>query len=251
MVYAGHGDDNVTLGQALAGTGSNYVNLGEGNNTAIIYMSSIDNTIVGGSGKDVLTLLEAQNKFFGMDGDDVIQLDLGNTSLMANLNSASNTGIVLDAGSSGFNAGTALATALGPNYKFGGDNTGYGDTLKFSGSGGSIDFTSIDDKYIHGIERIDVIGVNATITLGYQDILQMTDYKNTLIIRADAGDTINFVGAGFTAANGFAKVGDDIAYNDNYEGTNSGSFDVYSNGEVTLLIEQNAGTNAANVTGLP
>ena len=136
---------------------------------------------------------------------------------------------------------------LGFGYKGHTDNGGWGDTLFIEGTGGVLDFTSsIAPGYFRGVERIDVknSGVTAQINLDYQDIVEMTDYKNTLIIRADAGDNLVFNAPDFT---GFTKVGDDVAFNDNYDGNGNGNFDIWTDGNVTLLVED----VGATISGLP
>ncbi|MCC6597632.1 MAG: FecR domain-containing protein [Alphaproteobacteria bacterium] len=251
-VFAGNGNDNITISNGQ----NNIINLGNGENQIGISnnASNINNIIIGGDHKDTMTSANAQNKFFGMGGDDKIVINLSSGSFMSGLQSFGNTGILMDAGDSGFKAGVDLAAnttlqANGLEYKYGGNATGYGDTLFLSGSGSrTLDFTAIDNNYIRGIERIDAkstAGLNVNMTLNYQDIIQMTDYKNTLIFRANGGDVLNFSGTEFS---NFTKVGDDISIDDGYQGTPTNvNFDIYTDGTVTLLVED-AG---ATVNGLP
>jgi hypothetical protein len=254
-IFTGNGNDSVTINE---GSG-NYIFLGQAStfNTVTITSAAanVNNVIIGGQDNDIYEARNAHNKFFGMDGDDVININLSETGLLAALNTMGANDIMFDAGTSGFNQGSSagLLAAI-PGYEHG-DSGGFGDTLALIGSGPGLDFRNIDDHYFRGIERIDATagGTDAVITLGYQDILEMTDHKNTLILRVNAGDTLSFVGSGDTDADGIAnefegmvKVGSDVSIEDNGPGP-SELFDIYTDGTVTLLVE----VSAATVNGLP
>lgn len=244
-IFTGGGNDSLNIWQGK----DNIVNLGAGDDSINIFpdTNNTGNIVIGGDGKDVYTTSVAQNRFFGMGGDDKAVIDLANTSLMGALNTAGNTGILMDLGDSGFKAGSQLVSN-GVNYKFGGDNSGYGDTLYLGGSGArTLDFRNIDDHYLRSVERIDArsSGLDVHMYLNYQDVIEMTDYKNTLIFRVNSGDQIDFSGSAFGA---FTKVRDNITLDDNYDGGGASvNFDVYSDGNVTLVIED----NGASVSGIP
>ena len=194
----------------------------------------------------------SRNDVFGMDGDDKIKIDLAvgsGTTTKDVLESGSWLG-TLDGGHSSFNAAQHLL-GLGFGYQGFVDNGGFGDTLILEGNA-NLDFRNIDDEYIRGIERIDLNATGTSgdvdITLDYTDIMEMTDHKNTLIIRGDINDSVTFIGL-----TGFTKEADDFnGYVDNYDGVSAASsFDVYSDGTVTILIEQDGGgNNALGVTGI-
>jgi hypothetical protein len=177
-----------------------------------------------------------------MDGDDKFILNLGDTANTLNILTGADTGMLIDGGQGDFNMGSILAasTQLTTNGFFyendSGGGTGTGDVLKLTAAG-SLDFTAIDDRYIRGIERLDLLDATAqTVTLGYQDIIEMTDHNNTLIISRGANDTVN------VSVSGLTKVGDDISLDDGYAG-HSGQYDVYSDGTVTLLVEDPTGND--------
>jgi len=249
--FFGGGDDVITLD---ASTG-NTIFLGEGNNDITILNNSLttnkNNNIFGDNGNDKFILEKGDNKIFGMGGDDIFKLD---NSKGNSYETILNDGVsFLDGGSSDFKAADTLKTINGLDYKFGNEGTGgYGDTLKFQGSTGTLDFTIIDQNRIRGIERLDTKGAGTqVVTLTYQDIIDMTDYKNTLIIRADNSDFITFAGD-FSNVEKVPGTGDDVSIDDDYDNSDpSTSFDIYTNGEITLLIEQDGGGNSVmNVVGL-
>jgi hypothetical protein len=254
VVFSGDGGDNIYLsasGSTLPVTNS-YINTGEGDNVVVIGTNASLNTIVAGGGNDQITLMNANNRLFTMGGDDVVTIDISNAPLITQLTGAPTGEVHL--GDSAFNAGAVSAgvdlTDFIANYKasLGG---GYGDTLFLdANANASIDFGLINDNYFRGVERIDLGGAgNANtinVALTYNDVIQMTDFKNTLIIRADANDTLNFD----TQGHNFTKVANDVTFDDGYGGTATPSnFDIYTDGTVTLMIENNGAT--INATGLP
>lgn len=247
IILAGNGNDILTL---VRGSG-NEIHLGDGQNSVWIQglAANTGNEIYGGLIEDSVKFDNAHNSFFGMDGDDVFKLELGSIA-DSQLGSGSSAGYVADLGHSSFNAAQDL-DYLGFGYDHAIDNGGFGDTLYIEGTGGSLDFaSSIADDYFRGVERLDAkhSGVAANVTLNYNDVIEMTDYKNTLIIRADGNDNLTF--SGFGGA-GMQKVADDVnSINDDYDGggaATSGTFDVWSDGTVTLIVED----TGASITGLP
>lgn len=236
-IFAGAGDDSVTI---IDGN-SNYINLGDGNNTATI--TGLNNTFVGGFGKDSFTISGAAGtKAYGMDGDDDFIL---NSTALTNLQA---NNLWINGGHSDFRAGEVLAGSgyVGANYAGGGFGSGgRGDSLFFN-SAGSIDLTGVAAGQIVGIERIDLGNGGAdTLNISYQNVLDMTDGKKTLIFTStDGSDTVNF--QNFTGANAVTQTGT-IALDDARQGeaTAMHNYDVYTNGNVTLLVE-----TGISVTGL-
>lgn len=228
-------DNSDTI--TLTGT-SNTIHLGGGAN--MITVANYGNTIFGDHDHDTFILQNGENHIYGMDGDDVFKIDMSSSAA----GEIGASGYVLDGGHSSFKAGDQLR-ANGVAYQHAvGDTGGYGDTLYFENAGGLIDFaSSYDQDYFRGIERIDLTsGSNYFLNLTYQDVIDMTDYKNTLIIRADAGDSITFTG--FT---GMQKT-ENVLIDDDYAtpGNTQTNFDVYTDGTVTLLVQD----IGATVTGL-
>jgi hypothetical protein len=97
------------------------------------------------------------------------------------------------------------------------------DTLRLDGSGLHLDMTAIRDNRILGIEQIDVTGTgNNTLTLNYREVLNISDESNTLVVRRNAGDVVNF-GTGWTQA-ADQTIGSD-------------TFAVYTQGIATLKLQ--------------
>ena len=151
-------------------------------------------------------------KSMAMDGDDIIKINFDAGNALADLTSANP--IKIDGGHDNLAQGA-------PN--------GRGDTLVLEGASVNLDFTAVDGGYIKGIERLDLnaAGTDATVTLGLQDVIQMTDFENTLIIRASGGDTLNFVAGDFA---GFTKT-DNQSIDDDAGSAIPTNFDVYSDGK--------------------
>lgn len=190
-----------------------------GNDIVDIIGNTTDNTVYLGSGDDVLKLSGPSDgaQAFGMDGEDIFEIS--DATLMF-LNSGAIDNFVLDGGSS--TGGSIL--------------DGVGDTLVFKGSQ-NIDFshlTTTNNNTFSNFEFVDFRdgGAAQTVTLSFQDVIDMTDGRNTLVLNGDAGDTID--------ATAFSAQGDSIA--DGTENIGGTDYDVYefTNGssDVTLLVEQ-------------
>jgi hypothetical protein len=113
------------------------------------------------------------------------------------------------------------------------------DTLRLDGSGLNLNMTAIPDNRILGIEQIDVTGTgNNTLTLNYREVLNISDESNTLIVRRDAGDVVNF-GTGWTQA-ADQTIGSD-------------RFAVYTQGIATLKLQSVVDTTPPTslITALP
>ena len=119
---------------------------------------------------------------------------------------------------------------------------GGGDNLSSSNAGdiiildtaGGIDFTTIDDAIIKNIETLrSDNGLANTITLDYTSVVAMTDNDKILIIDMDGNDTLNFTNG---SGNTFYSAG---------QTNNAGeTYNVYTDGIVTLLIDTEAGAVA-------
>ncbi len=224
--------DTVTI---LDGT-NNYINLGNGTNNLTISGSANNtgNTIIGSNQAnkvDTIQMDNVSNKIYAMAGDDIIKINMINGGANADLTSS--VGTLIDGGRDKLN--------------FIDTNAGHGDTLAFDGTSTSIDFRQVDDAFIRGIERLDFTNTSANVTLSLQDIIQMTDIRNTLIIRADADDNLTFAGD----FSNFVKVATPVLLDHDYDNnTNTDtSFHEYksvSDG-VSIFIEDTANS----VTGLP
>lgn len=252
------GNDNDTL-NILDATG-NIFYLENGNNQVVLNNMGVDvaqNTVIGGENKDTFTFMSDntfENKILGMDGDDDFIIDVTNTGLMAEIQvNAPDPDILMDGGNNFFRAGDTLGDEGHTDFFYfssaGTDHTvGRGDSLVLGGAGaGNIDFTSIHDSFFRNIERIDANnGMANIITLEYSDVLALTDHHDTLIINLDGNDTLNLSGPDFDLTN-FDLIEDDLTINDARAGDSpeNRNYDVYTNGEVTLLISDASG--AANI----
>lgn len=245
-VFLGDMNDTVYIQE---GSFTNDVYLGDGAN--LVYITDgYDNTVVGGFGDDSFTLNKIDNDLFGMDGDDDFTLILDGGFITNTLeNVATANSLVIDGGWNNFRADIKL-TNYGLNSPTHPQTiNGRGDSLILQSSGAeTLDFTAIDDSLIQNIERLVLGGGNQTVTLNYNDVLSMTDEGNTLIIRLNSGDTVNF-----EHMSGLNKVADNVLIDDNRSNSQTATtsddvlFDIYSDGNVTLLVEDAGGT----VNGIP
>lgn len=225
--FFGAGNDQILLlNNGSVNTGSNnYINLGNGTNNITVAGTAFDNTIVGGNGNDTMALQNAKVKAFGIDGDDVFILDnVNNTGLTTDLGGElrANNGMIIDGGAQGTR----------------------GDALKLLGTG-NLDFSLVNatNNKISGIERLSTAnGQTNTVTLNYNDVLQMTDGKKTLVINADGADTVNLVGSQMhLSTGGLHEVSTTSRDDSDIGGTAGDNYHVYTDGNITLVI------HAANV----
>jgi hypothetical protein len=242
-IFMGMGNDSVTLYDAF----DNSIYLGDGVNDVTVLSgpgANTQNRIYGADDKDTFNVSNIRNSFYGMGGDDDFVINLADTTGDLNL-----TGLnaLFDGGDEkGFRAGHAV-DAYVDNPLVG--QLGRGDSLIFTGTGpANINLTAAGNDYFKGIERIDFKnGGTNLFHLNYDDVVQMTDFKKTLVINLDANDTLQFdVGTG-TA---LTKVADNVSINDAHEGsTNNFAYDVYSDGNITLIVQDTGATLTG--TGLP
>ena len=235
-IFFGNANDTmIEVGSSGAVTG-NKLHLGGGDDITLIHQGSTGNTVLGYSGKDTINIQEAENRVYGMVGDDKLIFD-------ASVNAG-----LFGTGTGGLGSGLANALYDGgsddlllPSVSAGGTASGIGDTLKInSSSAQTINFSNISDK-IKNMEMFDLVnGQSETISLTRQDVIDMTDDRNTLILKLDNGGTNDIVN--FNAEGSTFTQGQDITVNGNL-------YSSFSDGTVTLLINDPA-TNSTNVTGL-
>jgi hypothetical protein len=179
----GDGYDDLIVGASTDGiaSGKSYVIFGGDYTQRVVdYLGdTADNTLTGttaneqfvaGAGSDILIGNGGKDVMYGGAGNDTFVLNASNiTSLSDNTNTSSNI-MRIDGGS-----GT--------------------DTLKFDGSGISLDFTAISGNKIIDIENIDINGNgNNSLKLTYTDLLHLND-SNTLIVTGGFGDSVTIAGA--------------------------------------------------------
>lgn len=248
-------NDTIAVDDISGGnTGSNnIINLGNGANTVNVINDAFDNKIIGGNNEDTFFLGTARVKAYGMDGSDIFKIDIAaNPNILSELSTSSSNTLV-DGGFNDFRAGHILRTVYGLNQATGSVMGGNdrGDTLEVLG-GGTLDFTAIPTQNkLLDIERIDLVTSTATqnVTLHYSDIFDITSdrTRHTLVINVGNNDVLNLNGM-----TGMVKVLDDVLIDDNLtaSGTTSDdtSYDVFSNGNVTVLIH-NEGSGIVNFDG--
>ena len=144
------------------------------------------NILVGGQGDDILNGAGGDDVLIGGSGDDILVFDQLDT----------------------------LKVAGGSGH----------DTLRFDGTGQSLDLTSITNNLYTGMERIDLTGVgNNSVTFSVHDVLDLSDSTNVLYIDGNAGDSVTSTGEGW-ADNGTTTV----------EGT---VYHSYSMGDAQLYVD--------------
>ena len=151
----------------------------------------------------------------------------------------------IDGGHSNFRAGLVLNTN-GVNT-VAGEAGGRGDSLVLEGAG-TLDFSTVNStNKIYSIERIDAAAsVDAqTMILNYNDVLRLTDNKDTLIINIADGDHLTLNGM-----SGMTKVLDNVAIDDAANGNAASmrNYDVFTDGNVTILISATGAAAASGVT---
>ena len=72
------------------------------------------------------------------------------------------------------------------------------DTLRFDGSGQTLDLTALSQTKIQNVEIIDLTGTGNN-TLMLADVLDISSTTNTLRIDGNAGDTVDTTDAGWVA----------------------------------------------------
>ena len=154
------------------------------------------NVMIGGRGNDIL---------IGNGGSDVLRGGEGNDTL-----AVSDLAFKRIVGGNGF------------------------DTLRLDGSGLSLNLTTLADNRLLGIEQIDLTGSgNNTLTLDLPEVLNLSDESNTLLVRRNAGDTVN-IGTGWTQAANQVISGD--------------TFEVFTQGQATLKVQAVTASNTLSAT---
>ncbi len=107
------------------------------------------------------------------------------------------------------------------------------DTLRLDGSGLILNLTTLKDNRLLGIESIDITGSgNNTLLLSYREVLNISDETNTLIVKRNIGDIVDF-GSGWTQlAN--QTIGGNV-------------FNVFTQGLAKLFVELNLATPMVSI----
>ncbi|MGV3548637.1 Ig-like domain-containing protein [Rhizobium sp.] len=109
------------------------------------------------------------------------------------------------------------------------------DTLAFSGAGMNVDFTTISDSRISGIERLDITGTgDNTATLSASDLFDFSTTKDAafsfatvdeaLIVLGNVGDVLNLEDTALGVTGAWTKTASDVGL----DGADGGGYDIYT-----------------------
>jgi hypothetical protein len=210
----------------------NIIQGGAGTLQITIDSSAMYNTISGGSSSNVFHISNSENRLYGDGGNDTF-IFLNNAAY--NTFAASSYALIDGGGERigaqrfAINFGQQTHLGLGAQ-----SFTGHGDKISFTFDGSmGIDLSGISDK-VSGIEILNFRdGFSDNVTLSYNDIISMTDSRNTLVIRGNVGDQLD------VNALGFGDLISGTQITDLADGTQYDSFFI---GEVTLLVDVNIST---------
>ena len=152
------------------------------------------NTLTGTAAADVMVGKQGDDSLLGNGGPDVLIGAQGNDLIVVN-----DLNFKRVAGGSG------------------------NDTLQFVGSGLNIDLTDFRYNRIDGIETLDITGNgDNALLLNHVRALQMSDTTNTLVVRGNLGDRLNF-------ASGWTQRANQLV--------NGETFKVFTQGKATLKVQ--------------
>ncbi len=188
-------------GDTLTGSSSvDYINALAGNDS--ITGAAGDDTLIGGQGDDTIDGGGGNDMVLGGAGDDILIYDPDDV-------------LRVDAG-------------LGQ------------DTLRFDGTGQSLDLTNIDNLRYQGIETIDLTGTgNNSLTLELADLFDLsaevnifptTDSANTLVVQGDSGDSVT------SSSQGWANQGNVVIGSEVFAHYTSGVGHLYVDTDITATV---------------
>ena len=204
---------NGGAGESYVVFGGNFItgNFTGGSETQV--GDSAANTLTASQGSDAVDILigaQGDDTLISDGGDDVLLGGHGNDFLMIN--------DVNFSGTRRLNGGAGI------------------DTLTLNGAGLTLDLRAISDNRIIDIEQIDITGSGInTLALNLREVLNISGNSNTLIVRRNAGDTVD-IGPGWTQQSD-AFLGPDV-------------FDVLTQGSATLMVQTSLPSIISNLTGL-
>ncbi len=105
------------------------------------------------------------------------------------------------------------------------------DTLRLNSSGLTLNLTILADNTLTDIEVIDITGTgDNTLTLDFQEVVNLSSTSNTLTVRANAGDSFN-IGTGW--------------FHDADQTIDSVTYQVFTQGTATVLVDSSVADNDA------
>ncbi|MAE51219.1 MAG: hypothetical protein CMH27_05375 [Micavibrio sp.] len=217
-------------------------------NDVVTLTSGQYNDISLGDGEDYIISKDgADHYIYGNSGNDIIEFSFETNDVLAQLQATTSTNTVIDGGQDSLTnpffinfQNTVQNGQAARSFNGNGDTLKFGDHVAYGNGSGMIDFTAIDNDIIQNIEILDTNnGVANTITLTGTDVFDMTDHKNTLVLRGDASDTLDFdtEGSGFTSGGTVTDT------------TSGDVYDIFfSDGaDVTLLVDTDIATTIDGV----
>nr|WP_263643041.1 Ig-like domain-containing protein [Cobetia amphilecti] len=229
-------DDGATTSLSLGSLlDANVLDSGEG--------SSV---FIDESGADVLDASAASINvsLYGLEGDDVLTGGSGNDLLRGGEGNDTLTGgagndlLFGEAGDNTFDGGLGDDTIVASTLDFSIDGGLGEDTVQFDGTGESIDLSSLLDANTGTSEmlNIEVLDISessetgSTLTLDTDAVLNLTDDDDTLRIEGDSNDSVQ--------ANGAEMTGQEVI--------NGATYDTYALGSATLYIDQDVTVTTNN-----
>ncbi len=218
-------DDN---GIVVAG-GNNIVNLGDGNDQVNI-SSGTNNIVTGGNGDDTFNVFANGSKLYGDAGNDSFFIGMDGGNLLQQIINTPAASLI-HGGGEGNNKFFINFSNTAQNSTSARSFNGNGDKLIIQADGGSngdtLNFSGVNN--IKNIEILDIKnGDNNAVILNRADVMSMTGNEDTLIIRGDSNDSVNYdaLGTGQYVYGGIIQ--DDSTTN---------SYHLYFDAGVTLLID--------------
>ena len=171
--------------------------------------SAAHDTLTGGSAVDTLLGLAGNDRLRGLAGNDRLDGGLGNDILDGD---AGNDTLIGGAGNDRLEGGNGndrldgsdnndtllggagndtLLAGTGTNSLSGGDGNDRGvETLRINGASVNLDFTTLANHTVSGIERIDLRGSsNNALTVSFRDVLALGEHSS-LRIDGETGDSV-------------------------------------------------------------
>jgi Ca2+-binding RTX toxin-like protein len=249
-LFGGAGDDNINGDQSddslMGDAGNDTLSGGDGSGHDVLRGGAGNDILDGGAGSDTLygdagndTLIGGNNPdlLFGGDGNDSIMGDQGSDTIFGG-----DGNDWLDGGGGGdriLAGGGDDTIVFDSQDEFIDGGTGIDRILI---DGGSINFDSVSDGQLTGIEIIDLgnsaassIVIDATDILDFEAVTGIEDGSGnaiSLVIVGDSGDSVIFDPDGGGAWN---LVQSDLVYAGAYGGL---TYDIYSDGAVFVAVQQ-------------
>lgn len=140
----------------------------------------------------------------GTNATDTLMAKQGATAVDILIGGRGHDLLISDGGDDVLRGGEGNDVLAVPDANFSGSRRLIGgsgsDTLRLVGGGIHLDLTTIPDNRIVDVEIIDITGNgNNTLTLNQREVLNLSSTTNTLVVRRNSSDTLNF-GSGWTQA---------------------------------------------------